>query len=846
MGMFTPQNSSATDSITRFLQRLITVSGVGAVGLLPVLFIPIVGTPLFDGKIYLTTLLISITLILSTFLVLRVGSLTIPASATLLSIWGVVLVSALSAALSGDLADSLGLLSGTLYTTVTVMVGALVLTVMTVIGQNYKVSSWILRSLYVATGLILVWHTFRLLTGADLSFGLVPSQTSSIAGGWIDVAVLGAGFILATLLLVSHSTQRITVRWLLLAVVMAALFVQLVINNFVLWLLLGVVSLTIVVLAISRLQVETTPSLLKQNGGGGWLLSIAGVVFVAALVVLSGGNLFQGALNSATNSTFVEVRPSVSASFDIIRGVWAEDALIGVGPAKFQDAWRVHKSETINNTIFWDTNFASGHSFILTQAAEMGLLGLVVWLSFFGLFVLSGIRTFLLTPVQYKDTSYQMALTAYVTALFLWMCFGVMNPGVSIFMVAAALTGTYIGLSFTIRPRQLKTISILQNQRLGFVLVASLVVIMIALVWFLQQITQQLVAHTMYNRALQTSASIEEAVAGLSQAFAIRNDDAIARTNASIRLQEMRSLLLIEEPTTQDQQAFQVATRDAAQSSQVAAQIDISNPQNWYTRAEVFATLAQAQVEGAVEVAADAVERVAALDPKSPRPDFLRAELAVITGDMATAREHVVRAIQRKPNYTPALFLLAQLEIAEGNVPEAITVTESILSFEPNNPARWYQLGVLYQAAEENVQAIAALSEAIALDSDYANALYIRGVLLALEGQQVEAEADLQRVLDLNPGNELIEGQLQAVQSGTISRAANEAALEALDEVGEAVDTDALLEAAAETDLVTTTTMVSNDSAEDDSVEEMVTEEAVTGTEDEASAEDTIEEVPAG
>ncbi|HMA78602.1 MAG TPA: tetratricopeptide repeat protein [Candidatus Paceibacterota bacterium] len=830
MGMFTPQTSTETDPIARSLQRAATVVSIFAVSLLPLIFVPIQGVPVFDGKIYLAALGVSIALVFSALLVLRVGSLTVPTIGTLAAGWAVVLVSALSAALSSDVSDSLLTLSGGAYTTVTLMVAMLMMTVVMVLAQTARAGKWLLSALMGSVGLLMVWHTLRLLTGSDLSFGLFPQQTSSVAGGWNDVAILAAGFVLAALLTVGHAGLKNWLRWLLFGGVLLSLFILVVINNSVLWSLLGIVSLTIVVMAISRRQVETTPSLLQQ-GGSGWLLALAGAVFSATLIVLFGGSVLQNALNTATDSAFVEVRPSIDASLDIVRGVWSEDALTGVGPAKYQDAWRVHKSESINTTIFWNTNFGTGHNFMLTQAVEVGVLGLLAWFAFFGAFIVSGVRTFLTTATQFKDTHYQLALTAYVLAFFVWVCLFTMNPGVPVFLIAAALTGAYLGLSLTLRPRRVLAVSILKNQRLGFVLVASLVVILIGVLWFLQLMTQQVIAATIQNQALQTTeGEISDVTDRLANALTLSRNDNIARTKAQIHLRQMQSLLQVVEPTAEQQEAFQFATRDAAEASQVAVALDPTNPANWYARAQVFTTLAQAQVEGAAAIARDAIEQAAALDPKNPQPWYLEAELAVVEQDVDTARTAVTEAISRKPDYTPALFLLAQLEIAEGNVEDAITVTESIISFDRNNPARYYQLGVLYQSIDENEQAIAALSRAIGIDADYANALYIRGVLYAVEGNQDAAVADLARVLELNPESELVEAQLEAIRSGSIERsqASNEAALEELDAAEPAQDADSLSEAAAETDLITTTT----NAPETDGVEE------ATPAADEAAPED--------
>lgn len=806
MNIFTPQNSSVKDTIATALHMISRWSFVLGLALLPVLFIPVQNIPVLDGKLFITLVLVSVALLAAFLYVLRVGTISYPASATLSSAWLVAGAALVSALLSGDVTDSLQMFSGVQYTATTIIFGVLVLSVATIIGQTTKAAVWFIGVTALSLSALLLWHTARLLTGADVSFGAFPVQTTSILGSWNDVAIAALALVLGLLLALAQSL--ITGWWRVAAglSLLAGLFVLLVINNTVLWTILGIISLTIVVLAITRRQSPVTPRLLQEQGSstGGWLLVFASLIFVATAGVFIGGDTLQQSLTTATNSEFVEVRPSVSASFDIIRSTWETRVLTGVGPAKYTDAWRLYKDASINSTVFWNTNFTTGHNFVLTQAVEVGLLGLATWILFFAALLVSGARTFLTLSIEHKDTTYRLALVAFVIALFLWFTFWVSNPGVPIFMLAMALSGLYIALSFSVRPRQLFGVSLLHNQKLSFVVVASLVVVVIALVWYLQLVTEQLVSRTYQNRAFNqnTSQTAAEVTEGLLTAAAYHQTDEIARSIALVQLNELQRLLQLANPTTVDQQAFQSATVQAVNASDVAVTEDASEPENWYVQAQVYTILTQAEVEGAAIRAEQALDQAAQLDPMSPRVSLARAELAVVSGDAEAARASLIESIQQKSDYSPALYLLAQLEITAGNVAEAITVTESILSFEPNNPARWYQLGVLYESAQQPEQAVAALTQAITLDPNYANALYIRALILAAAGNIEQAVLDLERVAELNPDSNLVAEQLQALRSGDTT-----AAITAVPtETTELTDPETISSAAAETDLITTTT----------------------------------------
>lgn len=815
MGMFTPQVSSDADAVAKIMQGISLGSLVVGIGLLPLLFVPLVHVPFLEGKVYLSVICLSVALLVAALSVLRVGTLSVPASFTLLAawLWGIAVV--VSAALSGDVSNSLTTLSGGVYTAVTILIGVFALTTASLVMQRQRAAQWLFGVLGMTSGAVLLWQALRLVSGYDLSFGFFPNQTSSVIGGWNDVAIVATGFVLMTLLVQAQGSLRTWQRWLNVVGLVAALFVMMVVNNPVLWGIVGVVALSIIVMAITRRNQEVTPQMIAASESqNGWLLSFAGVIFVATLIVFLGGDSLQRTLATATDSSFVEVRPTVSASLDIVRPVWAENALTGVGPARFSDAWRVNKAPGLNETIFWDARFTNSHNFVLTHAVETGLLGIGTWLLFIGAFLFSGVRTFVLAPIARRDTHFKQAVIAFVLALFVWTTFFIANPGVPLFILAMSVTGVYIGLSYQLRPRRLFAISLLQNQKLGFVVVASLVILVIAMVWCLQQLTEQVVAATQVNQVLTeaTTESLDSTSERLAAAFALHRTDSIARTNALVQLTIMQQLFASPEPTNSEQQQFQQAAVGAVNAATVATSLDPTDPENWYAQVRVYALLAQTGVEGALERATAAIDEVDRLDPLSPQVPLVRAELALIVEDVATAREQLTEAVRRKSNFSPALYLLAQLEIAAGNVTEAIAVTESILSFEPDNPARWYQLGVLYQAAEEPETAIQALTQAIALDQDYANALYIRGLLLAQSGELSAATADMNRVLELNPDNELVSAQLQALSEGNVATS-TDAVLEQIEDTSLLSDQQAVSEAAAESDLITTTTNAPVDDA---------------------------------
>ena len=56
------------------------------------------------------------------------------------------------------------------------------------------------------------------------------------------------------------------------------------------------------------------------------------------------------------------------------------------------DAWRLYKDPSINQTIFWNTDFESGNGFVSTAMVTTGLFGVIAWVLFLGLFCWQGVR----------------------------------------------------------------------------------------------------------------------------------------------------------------------------------------------------------------------------------------------------------------------------------------------------------------------------------------------------------------------------------------------------------------------------------------------------------------------
>lgn len=760
-------------------------------GLLPLFFIPVAFAPLGYTKTFLVIVGVLVSLIFFSLSVLRSGGLSIRMPWALVAFWGVAILSVVSALLSGDAYDSfIGDALGVHTALFTVLLAG-VASVAAVIGQT-KTSIMRMYILLTASAVILgLFHLLRIVLGADmLSFGVFTGATTSPLGGWNDLGLFFGLSILLSLVALEQLPLTKPGKGLFTAVIAFSLVMLMVVNFFAIWLVLGLVSLVVLMYTLTKdrfsektMQMGSEePSISLQS------IIISTIVFVVSLIFIIGGSAVGGVVSDAVGISYVEVRPSFEATTDIARNVYQENAFVGIGPNKFVDAWRLYKDASINQTIFWATDFASGSGYVTTQFVTGGIFLVIAWLAFFGLFLAAGFRM-LFKAVHVDRFWYFIGTSAFVASVYLWGMSFFYNPSVVILLLAAMFTSTTFAAYGALLPVRTHSFSIEANRRAGFVLVGVVMVIIIASASALYYTGRHYASVYTFRGAVSglggegTLAEVEQKIA---EAYAANPNDLYARQLANYQLAKMNSLLSLSEPNDEQRREFEAAAANGVNAAQLAVDSDPTNPQNWSTLGAIYSILAAAGVEGAADRASEAFNSAQAYDPTNPSYALLEAQLASRTGNLGSAREYALDAAQLKSNYTDALFFLTQLDIAEGNVEDAIATTRAIISLEPNNPARHYQLGVLESSAGNIEGSIAAFSRAVALDPNYANARYFLALALLQNDEREEAVEQLRVVLQLNPGNEQVSGLIDQIASGVEFEVAESTPTEQIEE-GETV-----------------------------------------------------------
>lgn len=765
--MFSPRlNQSIKDSLGGALRSMAVFIVLIAFVLLPVLFVPGVYASLGFTKVYVVGLALLSSFVLLSLSVLRSGTARVIIPPALAFFWLFAFVSIVSALLSGDTLDSLFGNSFEVHTAGFFVLMALTMTVTLAFANQKRMLTRLFAGLGVVAAVLQVYHVLRIFFGGDfLSLGVFISATQSPIGSFNDLAIFSGLVLLVVLVLVKEVTASRLGKILSFVLTFSSLIILAVVNFYAVWLIIGFFALMMLLYLISRdtwLRGGEFDTPITRTA-----LALVGVVCIAASIFVVSGDSVGTRISKATGVSYIEVRPSVLTTMDIIKSVWGENALLGTGPNRFEDAWREYKNPVINQTVFWGTVFTAGSGFIPTIFITTGLAGTVSILLFMGAFLFLSYRLFIRS--EFRDAGWKsIGVLAFVSSVYLWLVSFLYVPGNTILLLASLATGLVLAAYVSQKSEAGLVIDVTKNRQYGFLLIASVLVVVVTSILSAITLSKLYWSSLVYAdtvSSFQAGASYTEVDSGLERTFGLHPQDNYVAERAQLRLLEIQKLSGGEvTPLTQQQYAAYLS--EGISLSEQAINLDPTNPSNYLVLSNFYTLLDPkefAEVTGRMK---SLFEVVRGIDPANPYYYVVEAQYQARQGDTEAARQSLVKAIELKNNYTDALLLLSQLDIAAGKVEDAIAVTSAVVSIEPNNPTRYFQLGVLLAANKDYTAASQAFGEAIKLDPSYANARYFLALTLLDQDKKTEALEQLYKVRETNSDNATVSELIRQVESG--------------------------------------------------------------------------------
>ena len=605
------------------------------------------------------------------------------------------------------------------------------------------------------------------------------SPTFSIVGSFSDLAfLLGLGIIGVLISFRFLELSRRAYRLLIVSGAVAMILLA-VANSSVVWVLLAFVSLGLFIEAVMQRGPKSADADLDDMNNqyeeplgadeGSHPLVMPLVVLAVSLFFLIGGTL-GGALANALHVNVLSVSPSWQSTFSIADNVYKSTPVFGSGPGTFGIDWLKYRDTSLNSTVFWSTAFSSGIGFIPTSLVTTGVVGVLAWLAFFGLIIVIGLRMLLFRAPEDSFTRF-VAILSFVATLYLFATAVFGLPNALILVLAFVSAGIFASTMRFGALRQQWGIIFSRKPRLGFIIVFSLTILLLASVFAAYSLAEHYIATTKLNDAgIAFSAGNFDAADQAAQSSISFAPSATAYQvqagTASARLNQIAASTTM--PAAAAQAAFQTALSAGINAAITATTLAPSDYQNWLVLGNLYAQAVPLGVSGAYTNAKTAYQKAQALDPTNPQIQYILAQLDIANKDTKAAEADLKAAIALKQDYTAAIFLLSQLEVQDGNVKEALNSALAAAYFTPNNPDILFQVGILYAAQADYANAAAALEAAVTANPQFANARYFLSAVYAKQGDMKNALAQMQAIADMSADNaKTVAPQLTALTAGT-------------------------------------------------------------------------------
>ncbi|MFA6077443.1 MAG: tetratricopeptide repeat protein [Candidatus Paceibacterota bacterium] len=619
---------------------------------------------------------------------------------------------------------------------------------------------------------VAIYQGIRLFAGADVLTlgGNFSGVIANTVGKWND---LGAFFgMIAILSMITLETLPLKgfVKYLTYLSLAVSVFFLAVVNFSFAWIALAVISLMIFVFAIYLNKSENptndqeAPSLIPKTK----VPVIALVVLLISLFYVFSGDKIGGFLPTQFNASQVEVRPSWSATYDIVKGSLSQNLLLGSGPNRFSSEWALHRPAVLNETIFWATDFNAGIGLIPSFAVTTGLFGVLAWVLFLGYFLFRGVKSILMFDMG-RMAQYSI-LSSFLLSVYLWLFAMFYVPNVVIYALAFLMTGVFIATLINEGIVKTYQISLLGSPKIGFVSVLALISLTIASAALGYVFVEKAISSINFQKtiqALNTDGDFDKAEVGLLKAVQFSENDLYYRSLSQVYLVKLNNLFQQQNLTEAEAKSqFQAILGNAIENARKARDYDATNYTNWMNLASVYESVVQLGVTGAYDEAKKAYEQASVLNPQSPLVYLTLARLEVANKDNKAARENLNKALALKSNYTDALFFLSQLEAGEGNIAEAISRADQASLLSPNDVGLFFQLGLLKYTNKDYNGAILSLERAVQLNGNYSNAMYFLGLSYDKVGRKADALAQFEKVEALNPDNQEVKNILVNLRDG--------------------------------------------------------------------------------
>ena len=586
-----------------------------------------------------------------------------------------------------------------------------------------------LGTIFIGAIILAFFELLNIFVGLGRLFPAFFQGVSSgnLIGSWNNfIAFFGLMVLLIVFTLEFLKLKKLFL-WLLYSLLVVSIFFLIVVNVPLVWLLVSVFSAIIFVYSISIQHAGVKIIHGIEDKKRFPFVSLI-MVFIS-LIFLIGSTLIGNFVSKYIAISNLDIRPSVITTSQVAWQSLKADPLLGSGPNNFQTSWAIFHPKEINETIFWNTDFSNGFSFLSTILITTGLLGFISVLFFMIVFLRKAILS-LKFALQNPLSNY-FIMTTLMISVYSWILVIIYNPNIVLMVMAFASSGVFLGVLVHKNVIPVKEISFLNNPRNSFFAILSLMILMIATLSLTYVYFEKFVSVFYYSKSLNTTMNVEslsKSEAMLLNAIKLNKNDAYYRSLSQLYLNEIRFVLSNKDISEDDLKSnLQQLVNLAEESALNAIKQNKKSYLNYLNLGNVYSAFSSLDVEGSYEKAIQSFDKAKELAPHNPSIVLARASLEFLNENNSEAKKIISDALLMKTNYTDAFFLLAEIEAKEGNVSGAIKQAENAAQKSPTDSTIFFRLGMLRYSNNDYQGAISSFERAIILDPSYLNARYFLG-----------------------------------------------------------------------------------------------------------------------
>lgn len=694
--------------------------------------------------------------------------------------------------------------------------------------KEVKAASYTYMAFIGSAVLVLVFHILLILFPNIVpDLGYLFTNTTNTIGKWFDLGVFAGLVSIMSLISISLLNNSKRFKIALQSLLGLSLVILLVVGFLDLWIVVGVFSLFIFVylLMVDRFSAANSDG---QNKITIPISSLVVLIISATVILSSIGqvNPISSKIHNTLGINFVDVRPSITANYSVIKDSVIESPIVGKDFTSFDKAWIQYKPDSINLTDLWATDFRYGYGLIPTYFATTGVLGILSWLFFLGLLVYLGFSSIFR---ENRDVlGRYLLVSSFFSSLFLWTMAFIYIPSHVTLFLTFLFTSVFVGSLYRDRLLGVRKFAISKSPKYGFIYIFFVVILLISSITVSYNITEKFVSQVYARQGIVAfqQGNLELAQSKITSALTYNQTDTLFRNLSDI--QQLRALQAQnnqEISETERATLFEGFVSAAIQSASAAVQYDPQNYSNYFYIGDLFTNLISLEIEGISDRAIEFMNEAKRLNPKNPEIPLALARIYLSQENYEQAKEQIDEAIDIKPNYTEAVYLLSQVNVAEGEIETAIENVQLTTLIRPNDPVTYFQLGLLQYQNQDYNDAVVSFETALTRNRLYANAKYFLGLSYYEVNRNQDAIQQFEELLEMNPGNQEVEFILSNLRSGQAPFAGASSNIPPIDDQPENRDTPPLdddqAESAEESEAVPAETEIVGDE-ESENLEEPI------------------------